>query len=62
MKKLNFVLNGVEELTKEQMKKVIGGETTPVTVQCLCNGVPAGYCICSSTPECIECCEVACSA
>jgi hypothetical protein len=50
-----------EKLSREQMKNVIGGETKPVQIPCSCNGKPAGYCLCTSTAECIECCEVACS-
>ncbi len=49
-------MEGVEMLTKNEMKKIGGG------VQCMCNGSPAGYCGCQTTQDCLDCCDAVCGA
>lgn len=45
-------------LSRQEMKQIMAGSGG--SVLCICNGVPAGYCGCQTTPDCIECCEVVC--
>jgi hypothetical protein len=60
MKKEKLNLKSIKNvLSRSEMKKVMAGSWG--TVLCSCNGGrTAGYCLCQTMADCIECCDVAC--
>ena len=62
MKKLTLKLEGMEMLTKEQMKKIGGGKLCPCSVTLYCsNGMTAGSANvdCGDVGECDDLCDIA---